>query len=112
MKATPGTAFFGRDMLYDLSYFADWIQIGKCRQTSINQSCAKTNKRRIDLDYAAGQKVLLIKDCILCKVEDKNKGPYFVAQVHHNGTVRIQRININEQINIRRLTPYFEQNAH
>ena len=58
-----------------------------------------------------GQKVFLTKDGILRKVEDKNKGPYLITQVHHNGTVRIQRGTINERLNVRRLTPYFERDA-
>ena len=111
LKTTPGAAIFGRDMLYDIPYLADWNQIGKRRQTLVDQSCAKTNKRRIDFDYAVGQKVLLTKHGILRKVEDKNKGPYLITQVHHNGTVRIQRGTINERLNVRRLTPYFERDA-
>ena len=90
LKTTPGAAIFGRDMLFDIPYLADWNQIGKRRQTLVDQSCAKTNKHQIDFDYAVGQKVLLTKDGMLRKVEDKNKGPYFITQVHHNSTVRIQ----------------------
>ena len=61
LKATPGAAIFGRDMLFDIPYIADWNQIGKRRQTLVDQSCAKTNKRRIDFDYAVGQKSFLPK---------------------------------------------------
>ena len=109
LKTTPGAAIFGRDMLFDIPYLADWNQIGKRRQNLVDQSCAKANKRRIDFDYIVGQKVLLIKDGILRKTEDKNNGPFVITQVHHNGTVRIQRGTINERINIRRLSPYVER---
>ena len=109
LKSTPGAAIFGRDMLFDIPYLADWNQIGKRRQALVDQSCAKSNKRRIDFDYIVGQKVLLIKDGILRKTEDKNNGPFVITQVHHNGTVRIQRGTINERINIRRLLPYVER---
>ena len=109
LKATPGAAIFGRDMLFDIPYIADWNQIGKRRQTLVDQSCAKTNKRRIDFDYAVGQKVLLTQDGIPRKLEDKNNGPFVITQVHCNGTVRIQRGTINERLNIRRLIPYFER---
>jgi hypothetical protein len=27
LKATPGAAIFGRDMLFDITYIADWNQI-------------------------------------------------------------------------------------
>ena len=94
-----------------LILLADWNQIGTRRQNLVYQKCANTNERRIDFDYSMGEKVLLTKDGILRKVEDKNKDPYLITQVHHNGTVRIQRNTINERINIRRLSPYFEQDA-
>ena len=71
LKTTPGAAIFGRDMLFDIPYLADWNQIGKCRQALVDQSCTKSNKRRIDFDYTVGQKVLLIKDGILRNLEDK-----------------------------------------
>ena len=111
LKTTPGAAIFGRDMLFDIPYLADWNQIRKRRQTLVDQSCARTNKRRIDFDYTVGQKVLLTKDGILRKVEDRNKGPYLIIQVHHNGIVRIQCGTINERLNVWRLSPYFEQDA-
>ena len=84
-------------MLYDIPYPEDWTQIGKRRQTLVDQSCARINQRQIDFDYtvAVGQKVLLIKDDNLHKLEDKNKGPYLIMQVHHNSTVRTQHGNIN-----------------
>ena len=110
LKATPGAAIFGRDMLFDIPYIADWNQIGKRGQTLVDQSCAKTNMRWIDFDYDVGQKVLLTQDGIPRKLEDKNNGPFVITQVHYcNGTVRIQHGPINERLNIRRLIPYFEQ---
>ena len=66
-------------------------------------------KQRLDFDYTVGQKVLLKKDGILRKAEDKYDGPYVITNVYTNGTVRIQRGTINERLNIRRLTPYFER---
>ena len=66
------------------------------------------NLCRVDFDYAVGQKVLLKKDGILRKAEDKYVGPYNITQVHTNGTIRVQRGTMSERINIRRATPYFE----
>ena len=42
------------------------------------------------------------------KAHNNNNGPYVIIQVYCNGTVRIQRGSMNERLNIRRLTPYFE----
>ena len=66
LKTTPGAAIFGRDMLFDIPYLAEWNHIGIRRQTLVDQSCAKTNKHQIDFDYSVGQRVLLTKDGILC----------------------------------------------
>ena len=98
LGSTPGAAIFGRDMLYDIPYLADWTKIGKRRQDLVNCDCAKGNLRRVDFDYFQGQKVLLRKDGNLHKV-----------QVCTNGTVRIQHGSISERLNIRRLSPYFER---
>ena len=111
LRSSPGAAVFGRDMLFDIPYLADWTEIGRRRQQLANQNNQRENSKRVDFDYAVGQKVLLIKDGILRKAEDKNDGPYVITQVFTNGTVRIQRGTINERLNIRRLTPYFEQDS-
>ena len=108
LKTTPGAAIFGRDMMFDIPYLADWTEIGKRRQVLVERNSARENKRRIDFDYAVGQKVLLIKDGILRKAEDKHEGPYVITQVHTNGTVRIQRGSVSERLHIRRLTPYVQ----
>ena len=109
LKTTLGAAAFGRDMLFDIPFLADWTEIGKRRQALVNQDNIRENKRRVDFDYAFGHKVLLIKDGILRKAKDKNNGPYVITQVHTNGTVRIQRGTLDERLNIRRLSPYFER---
>ena len=48
-------------MIFDIPYIADWTDIGKRRQALVDQNNARENKRRIDFDYAMGQKVLLKK---------------------------------------------------
>ena len=58
LRTTPGAAIFGRDMLFDIPYLADWTEIGRRRQDQVNQNNDRENKRRIDFDYAVGQKVL------------------------------------------------------
>jgi hypothetical protein len=56
LKASPGAAIFGQDMLFDIPFIADWQKIGEHRQklTDLNNSCE--NKGRIDYDYKVGQK--------------------------------------------------------
>ncbi len=61
LKASPGEAIFGRDMLFDIPFIADWQKIGEHRQrlTDLNNACE--NEGRIDHDYNVGQTVLLRK---------------------------------------------------
>jgi len=108
LQTTPGAAIFGRDMLFDIPYIADWKAIGTRRQKFVDQNTARENARRIDFDYAVGQKVIVRKDGILRKAESRYLGPYVITSVHTNGTVRIQRGAMSERINIRRIAPFFE----
>jgi len=108
LQSSPGAAIFGRDMLFDIPYIADWNAIGKRRQTAVDKNTLIENKRRIDYDYQIGNKVTIRKDGVLRKAEDKSTGPFVITQVFTNGTVRIQRGSVSERINIRRIDPYFE----
>ncbi len=56
LKASPGAAIFGRDMLFDIPFIADWQKIGEHRQrlTDLNNACE--SKGRIDYDYKVGGK--------------------------------------------------------
>jgi hypothetical protein len=51
LKASPGAAIFGRDMLFDVPFIADWNKIGDYRQCQADLSTERENKRRIDYDY-------------------------------------------------------------
>jgi hypothetical protein len=59
LKASPGAAIFGQDMLFDIPFIADWKKIGEYRQqlTDLNTACE--NKGRIDYGYKVVEKVLL-----------------------------------------------------
>ena len=109
LGSTPGAAVFGKDMLFDIPYLADWTDIGRRRQQQVDKSNALENKHRLSHDYKVDDKVLIVKNGIIRKVEDPNEGPYTITQVHTNGTVRMQRGGISERLHIRRLHPYFER---
>ncbi len=69
LKASPGAAIFGRDMLFDITFIADWQKIGEHRQQLTDLNNARENEDRIDYDYKIGQKVLVQKEGILRKSE-------------------------------------------
>ena len=109
LQSLPGEAIFSRDMLFDIPYVADWNTIGRRRQSQVNLENALENAKRIDYDYAVGDKVLLRQEGVNShKAQDKYLGPYTVTQVHTNGTIWIQRGTLTERLNIWRVTPYFE----
>ncbi len=71
LKASPGATIFGRDMLFDIPFIADWQKIGEHRQRLTDLNNAHEHEGRIDYDYMVGQKVLLRKECILCNAESR-----------------------------------------
>ena len=110
LKASPGAAIFGRDMLFDVPFIADWNKVGDYRQRQTDLSTERENKKRIDYDYKIGDRVLVIQDGILRKAQSPHgKEPWTITTVHTNGTIRIQSGTKTEQINIRRVTPYTDE---
>ena len=109
LKTSPGAAIFGRDMLFDVPFLADWKKIGEYRQRQTDKNTARENNTRLDWDYQLGDKVLLRKDGILRKSESRYESdPWTITSVHMNGTIRVQRRTKSERLNIRRVRPYFD----
>ena len=111
LKSSPGAAVFGRDMLFDIPYLADWKAIGQRRRKLLDQNIVQENKNRVDFDYRTGQKVLLWKEGILRKAETRYKGPYIITEVHTNRTIKIQQGSWSERLNIRRVMPYYKKSS-
>ncbi len=63
IKASPGAAIFGRDMLFDIPFIADWQKIGEFRQRLTDLSNARENEGRLTMimklvrKYGYGKKV-------------------------------------------------------
>jgi hypothetical protein len=49
-KASPGAAIFGRGMLFDIPFIADWQKIGEHRQRLTGLNNARENEGKIDDD--------------------------------------------------------------
>jgi hypothetical protein len=69
LKASPGAAIFGQDMLFDIPFIADWKTLGEHRQRLTDRNTDHENKGRIDYDYKVGQKILVRNEGILCKAQ-------------------------------------------
>eukprot|EP00957_Ditylum_brightwellii_P132041 10067769-Ditylum_brightwellii.AAC.1 len=86
LKSTPGADIFGRIMLFDIPYIADWTEIGRRRQEQVESTNICENKSQLIHDYAIGHRILIKKDGILHKAETKYEGPYTITQVYCNCT--------------------------
>jgi hypothetical protein len=104
LKASPGAAISGRDMLFDIPFIADWQMFGVHRQQLTDLNNARENKGRIDYDYKVGQKVLLRKEGILCNAESRwHKKPWLITTVQTNRIIIVQCRNKIDRMNIRRV---------
>ena len=102
LKASPGAAIFGQDMLFDIPFIADWKKIEEHRQRL-------TDCSRIDYDYKVGQKILVRNKGIFRKAQSIwQNDPWTIMTVHTNGTITIQHGNKLERLNIRRVKPFEE----
>jgi hypothetical protein len=109
IKASPGAAIFGQDMLFDIPFIADWKKIGEHRQSLTDLNTSGENKGRIDYDYKVGRKILVRNEGILRKAESRwQKDPWTNTTVHTNETITIQRGNKEESLNIRRVKLFEE----
>ncbi len=109
LKASPGAAIFGQDMLFNILFIADWQKIEEHRQGPTDLNNARKNEGRIDYDYKVCQKVLLRKGGILRNAESIwHKKPWLVTTVHTNGTITVQCRNKIDRMNIWRVKPFEE----
>ena len=110
LKASPGAAIFGWDMLFKIPYIADWNKIGEHRQRQTDHNTDRENNSRRDYDYKVGGKVLIRKDGILCKSESHyDSDPWTITSLHTNGSIRVECGTKPERINIQRVTPFFNK---
>jgi hypothetical protein len=107
LKASPGAAIFGCDMLFDIPFVADWRKVGEQRQSLTDRGNQRKKDKCIDYNYKVGDKVLVINEGTLCKAESAfGKEPWTITTVYTNGTIRIQCGTKMEQLSIRRVQPF------
>jgi hypothetical protein len=107
LKATPMQLVFGRDAVLNTKFEADWKYIRDRKQKLIEQNNKRENAKRTGHVYQVGNRVL-VKAKLNGKYQgDLWDGPYVIALVNNNGTVRLNRGAYQETINIRRIKPYF-----
>ena len=105
LHAMPGQLIFGRDMILNMQYLADWTVIKAHKQQLICKNNIIKNSKRIPHQDNVGNMVMLENHCTN-KYEQPYKGPYLVMQVNTNGTVHLKIGAVMDTINIRCIHPY------
>jgi hypothetical protein len=91
LKASPDTAIFGRDMLFDIMFIANCNKIRDYRQPQTDLNMARKTSKQVDYDYKDGNKVLLTEEVILRKAESPySKKTWTITTIHTNATIRIK----------------------
>jgi hypothetical protein len=107
LKASPGAAIFGRDMLFDILFITDWKIIGEHRQKLTDCNTDRKNEGRFNYNYKVGKKILVRNEVILRKAQSIwQKDPWTITTVHTNRNIMVQCGNKIERCNIRRVKPF------
>ena len=101
LRAMPDQLIFGRDMILNTQYLADWTAIKAHKQQLIHKNNIIENSKHIPHQYKVGDMVMFER-----KYEQPYKGPYLVTQVNTNGTVHLKIGAVMDTINIRCIHPY------
>ena len=108
LQASPGQLAFGRDMIINATYLANWQAIKQRKEISTLYNNARENKSRLSHDYQPGQFVYIKNKDIKRKLNPDKDGPFEIISVHTNGTITIRRSpTVVERINIRRAHPVY-----
>ena len=106
---TPGKAVFGRNTIFNLASGVDWRVVTAVKKRQVDIDNVRENSKRVMNDCAIGNRVYVEMTSIYRKIDYKKQGPYIITEVFKNGTVRVQRVQVNGRINIRRLKPHFDE---
>ena len=102
--ASLGQLVFGRDMLFNMPFTADWTKIEKNKQKVTNKSNITENDKRVDYEYEVYDEVFIYRDGHYRKLDGPFLGPFRIVQVYTNGTVRIQSGTTTDISSIWRIT--------
>jgi hypothetical protein len=106
LNATPSQLVFGRDAMINMDFQPDWESIRRQKQTRINKNNEAENAKRIPHTYRVNDLIMVKNDPSRKFGSNAYSGPYRIINVRNNGTLRIQKRNIEDTINIRNVTPY------
>ena len=100
------TVAFGRDMLLDIPFAADFIALRNARQLKIDQRLLAANSSRRPKEFKVNDNVYVRHHTAQSKLDDMWEGPFKIVTVHTNGNVTVERPNgIHQRIHIRHIKP-------
>ena len=68
LEATPAQLVFGRDMVVNLQFAADWQAISRRKQAQVDRDNVRENSKRLAHDYTPGDQILVTKDGYFRKI--------------------------------------------
>ena len=104
---TPGQAVCRRDILFKLSSVFNWRVSTAAKQRKVDIINVRENAKRVTHDCAIDNQVYVDMTGIYRKIDYRKQGPYIITEVFKNGTVRVQHVQGNGRIKIRRLKTDF-----
>ena len=108
-RHSPSQLAYGKDMILRTNVETNFHMIRQRREAAIQNNNQRENRRRIAHRYQEGDKVLILSGGMDPKLK-LHEGPFKVLSVDRaTGTLRIQRKNYIEPINIRRVRQFFER---
>ena len=75
-------------------------------QRQVNIDNIQENARQVTHDKAIGDQVYVEMNGIYRKLDNKKQGPYRIKEVFKKGTVKFQKVQVNERINTIWLKPH------
>ena len=107
--ATPGQAVFGRYMLFNLASVVYWRVVTAAKKHQVDIDNVMETAKWVMYDYAIDDRFYVEMVGIWGKLDYKKQGLNIITAVFTNGTVQVQRGQVNERINIRKLKPHFDE---
>ena len=113
-RATPGQLVFGRDMLVNATFQANWVYIKDRKLRLIIQNNKKENAKRIPHNYQVGDRVKVKQMKSRKHGWTEYIGPFNITDVYDNGTVRLRKDlpsgnRTYETWNIRNIAPFHSE---
>ncbi len=110
-RATPMQLAFARDAIHNTRFEADWNYMRSRKARLIRQNNERENAKRTPHTFSVGDQVMIIADPSRKHGSDVHTGPYRIASVYDNGTVRLEQRTLRGGVvyqtwNIRKLIPY------